>query len=270
MSRCFVRLNRSLDARDNDAVFLSRRNVSFPFVATTTRNGLATLLPVRFFMQIIDLGTRSYRDAWAEQERAHAEVVGGAAERVLLVEHPPVITLGRRAGIDRNLLASPEQLEAMGVDVVQSDRGGDITFHGPGQLVVYPIIRLIDHTLSVGAYVHGLEDAVVRLLQSIDLPGAHRDASAVGVWVHPGNDLARPAEKVCAIGVRIRRGVTMHGLALNVSTDLAFFDLIVPCGLVSRPVTSLARLLGDRAPTMPDVKQMIARELMLVFERGSV
>src|SRR4051812_18848916 len=107
-------------------------------------------------MRAIDLRYMAYREAWAAQERAHADVVGGAEEQLLLVEHPPVITFGRRAGMEGHLLASDEQLRQRGVDVVQSDRGGDITFHGPGQLVVYPIIRLIDHHLSVGGYVHRL------------------------------------------------------------------------------------------------------------------
>src|SRR3954462_7248760 len=100
-----------------------------------------------------DLGTIGYRDAWAEQERVHAEVVGGGEERVLLVEHPPVITFGRRPGVERNVVASQELLDARGVETVPSDRGGDVTFHGPGQLVVYPIIPLNDHRLSVGGYV---------------------------------------------------------------------------------------------------------------------
>src|SRR5689334_373852 len=105
-----------------------------------------------------------YREAWALQERVHAQVVDGAEERVLLVEHPPVITFGRRPGVEQNVVAPPEQIEARGVEVVPSDRGGDVTFHGPGQLVVYPIIRLIDHGLSVGAYVHTLEAAVIEAL----------------------------------------------------------------------------------------------------------
>src|SRR5579872_6909426 len=104
-----------------------------------------------------DLGRLLYREAWAIQEQVHAQVLSGGEERVLFVEHPPVITFGRRPGVSRNLIASDEQLATLGVEVVQSDRGGDITFHGPGQIVAYPIIRLNDHRLSVGAYVHGLE-----------------------------------------------------------------------------------------------------------------
>jgi lipoyl(octanoyl) transferase len=209
-------------------------------------------------MLVQDLGILSYRDAWALQEEIHAEVLAGGAERILLVEHPPVITFGRRPGGERNLLASSEHLAARGVEIVQSDRGGDITFHGPGQLVAYPIIRLATHHLTVGGYVHSLEDAVIELLGEFGIAG-QKDPAAVGVWTDKQNgELA----KICAIGVRIRRGVTLHGLALNVSTDLSFFNLIVPCGLQSRPVTSLDELLGGRSPTMQDVKLAMIRHLI--------
>jgi len=169
-----------------------------------------------------------------------------------------VITYGRRPGVDKNLLASAEQLATMGVEIVQSDRGGDITFHGPGQLVVYPIIRLADHRLSVSGYVHLLEEIIISALDRFGVP-ANADPAAVGVWT-PSNGCS--SAKVCAIGVRIRRGVTLHGLALNVTTDLRYFDLIVPCGLASRPVTSLQQLLGDRAPNMPKVKSILIEQLL--------
>ncbi len=204
-----------------------------------------------------------YRDAWAVQESAHAEVVDGAEERIFLVEHPPVITFGRRAGIERNLIASEEQLRTLGVEVVQSDRGGDITFHGPGQLVAYPIIRLIDHTLSVGGYVRTLENAVIGALRSLGIT-ARREDNAVGIWVGRAGPAGESA-KICAIGVRIRRGVSLHGLALNVSVDLSYFNLIVPCGLAGRPVTSLAERLGDKTPSFDAVKEVLRRALIDAF-----
>src|SRR4051794_28859681 len=175
-------------------------------------------------MRFDDLGTLPYRDAWALQERVHAEGVGGGEERVLLVEHPPVITFGRRPGVKRNVVASQELLDARGVETVPSDRGGDVTFHGPGQPVVYPIVRLNDHRLSVGGYVRALERAVIDALARFDVP-ARKDDCAVGVWAEdpPGSGVLA---KVCAIGVRVRRGVTLHGLALNVTTDLSYFELI--------------------------------------------
>src|SRR4051812_47146543 len=156
-----------------------------------------------------------YRDAWALQERIHAEVVAGGQERVLLVEHPPVITFGRRPGVEKNVVALPEQIEARGVEVVPSDRGGDVTFHGPGQLVAYPIIRLIDHGLSVGAYVRTLERSVIEALLEFGIV-ARKDDCAVGVWVDdpkaPGPGPAAcgiagrhppTLAKICAFGVRV-------------------------------------------------------------------
>src|SRR5678815_1256174 len=135
-----------------------------------------------------DLRTVGYRSAWALQEAAHEEVLAGGAERILLVEHPPVITFGRRAGVERNLLASSEQLQKLGVEVVQSDRGGDITFHGPGQLVAYPIVRLTDHKLSVGGYVRRLQEVVIDTLNDLGVP-PQTDPSAIGVWTC-GSDAA--------------------------------------------------------------------------------
>jgi lipoyl(octanoyl) transferase len=215
-----------------------------------------------------------YRDAWALQERVHAEVVGGGAERILLVEHPPVITFGRRPGVDRNVVASADEIAARGVEVVPSDRGGDVTFHGPGQLVVYPIVRLIDHGLSVGAYVRTLERSVIEALSEFGIK-ARKDDCAVGVWVDdprapgPGPAACGVAgrfpptlAKICAVGVRVRQGVTLHGLALNVTTDLSYFNLIIPCGLAGRPVTSLQKLLGPRCPGMDDVKRTVSGRLV--------
>lgn len=213
-------------------------------------------------MQIHDLGQMAYRDAWALQERAHEEVVGGAEERIFFVEHPPVITYGRRPGVDQHLVATPEEIQEHSVEIVQSDRGGDITFHGPGQLVAYPIVRLADHGFSVSGYVHSLESAVIAMLAEMGIT-CHADRSAVGVWT---NDGGRDA-KVCAIGVRIRRGVSLHGLALNVTTDLSAFQLIVPCGLVGRPVTSLQRLMGDKMPTMDAVKSALATHLITMLNQ---
>lgn len=217
-------------------------------------------------MRFEDLGTMRYRDAWAIQERAHAEVLAGGEERCFFVEHPPVITFGRRPNVSRNLIASDEQLAKLGVEVVQSDRGGDITFHGPGQIVAYPIVRLNDHGFSVGAYVHGLERVVVETLSDFGV-NAKADPSAVGVWVEDGSGVAA---KVCALGVRIKRGVSLHGIALNVETDLAYFGLIVPCGLAGRPVTSLRALLGSAAPPAHEVKRSLASHLSQLTESGNV
>ena len=211
-------------------------------------------------MEFIDLGRMKYRPAWERQLQIHENVHAGADETVLFVEHEPVITFGRRPGVARNLLASAEQLAKLGVEVVESDRGGDITFHGPGQLVVYPIIRLSNHKLSVSGYVHRLEEIIIDTLGALGIAGATTDPAAPGVWVPYSGQLA----KVCAVGVRIRKGITMHGIALNVTTDLHYFDLIVPCGLVGRRATSLAQLARERAWSLDEVKAQVTGSFRLL------
>jgi lipoyl(octanoyl) transferase len=209
-------------------------------------------------MIVEDLKLMGYREGWERQECAHASVVEGGEERLLLVEHRPVITFGRRAEVAaKNLVASAEQLTEMGVVVVESDRGGDITFHGPGQLVVYPIVRLNDHGLSVGGYVRKLEEIMIGALEELGVE-ARKDEGAIGVWVN--------GAKICALGVRIKRGVSLHGVALNVTTDLRYFDLIVPCGLAGRGVTSLKELLKTKAPAMEKVKRVVVEKMKEAFE----
>jgi lipoate-protein ligase B len=228
-------------------------------------------------MRTIDIGLIPYRDAWRRQEELHAEVLAGGEEALLLLEHPPVITLGRRtADSEKNLLTPLPALRQLGVDLVESDRGGDITLHAPGQLVAYPIVRLNDHGLSVGAYVRKLEDVVIATLADYDIE-AFKDEAAIGVWVnlpHAGaerRELRDPSAapdptraKICALGVRIKRGTSLHGIALNLTTDLRLFNLINPCGL-GRPVTSMAQLLGERAPAMAHLKQTFTRNFSLFF-----
>ena len=198
-------------------------------------------------MKVINLGTMPYRDAWALQEQHHDAVVAGGEAVLLLVEHPPVITFGRRSGQECNLLASQETLAKMNVDLVQSDRGGDVTFHGSGQIVAYPILRLNDYHLSVGAYVQRLEDVVISTLKYFQIH-AYKDSSAIGIWVNYSDNTSA---KICALGVRIRKGTTLHGIALNVNIDLRYFNLIVPCGLATRPVTSMQQLLSEPEASSP-------------------
>lgn len=209
-------------------------------------------------MRIEDVGSMRYAQAWALQEKRHGEVLAGAQECLILVEHPPVITFGRRAEIEgrKHLVASEEYLKQLGVELVQSDRGGDITFHGPGQIVAYPIVRLNDHALSVGGYVRKLEQIIIDTLHALGVE-ARRIDKCVGVWVGD--------EKVCALGVRIRRGVSLHGIALNVETDLNYFDLIVPCGLAGKRATSLRKILGDQCPSMEKVRQALTSHFVAGF-----
>lgn len=195
-----------------------------------------------------DLGRMGYMEAYAIQEEVHGAVLRGEApSTVLMVEHDPVVTLSKRKGVEGNLVVGREGLEARGIKVCQTNRGGDVTYHGPGQLVVYPIVRLEDYGLNVRAYVRMLEDVVIETLGEFGVEGC-RDDCGVGVWVD--------GAKVGAIGVRVRRWVTMHGLALNVTSDLDHFGLIVPCGL-NRPVTSLEKLLGEDCPSMERVKEVM-------------
>jgi lipoate-protein ligase B len=219
---------------------------------------------------VTDLGTMPYRDAWKEQERIHESVLSGGPETILLVQHLPVVTLGRREDSIRNLVTPPDQLPSHNVDLVHSDRGGDITFHGPGQIVAYPIIRLNSHGFSVGGYVHRLEAIVIATLKEIGIE-ATTDPKAVGVWVHAplspslstlGEGRGEGLEKIAAIGVRIRRGISLHGLALNVEGDLSGFSHIIPCGLTGRGVTSVRKILGDNAPSIAEVKKILTRKLL--------
>jgi lipoyl(octanoyl) transferase len=213
-------------------------------------------------MIVQDLGMMKYRDAWAVQEEVHARVLAGEEERLLLVEHPPVITFGRRQRPE-HVLTSAARLAEMGVEVVESDRGGDVTFHGPGQVVAYPIVRLADHGLSVGGYVRRLQEVVFAILQGEYGMEARLEPGAVGVWV----DSPRGVAKICALGVRVRRGVTLHGIALNVTTDLAYFELINPCGL-SRPVTSIGEVIEERATSIVEIKVSLARSVASAFSAG--
>ncbi len=208
-------------------------------------------------LHLHDAGLLSYRPAWDLQVALHERVLAGEFPGgvLMLVEHAPVITIGRRQGADRHLLAPAALLQRRGIEVVETDRGGDITFHGPGQLVAYPLLPLNTYGLNLHAYLRLLEQVVIDTLAHFHIT-AQRDPSpepATGVWVQSPQSLA----KIAAIGIKVRRWVTLHGVALNVTTDLSCFDLINPCGL-SRPVTSLQKLLGEGAPTMASVKQSLA------------
>jgi lipoyl(octanoyl) transferase len=208
---------------------------------------------------IVDLGWMGYAEAWALQKRVVTARKAGAIEDVLLLcEHPHVITQGR-SGKRENLLASENVLKQKGVEFHATDRGGDITYHGPGQLVGYPILNLGAIRRDVVWYVRMLEEAMIRATAEFEIT-AGRVAGKTGIWV--GESGAE--EKLAAIGVHISRWVTSHGFAYNVSTDLRFFDLIVPCGIADRKPTSLEKLLG-RSVSEEEVKPWIAKHLGDVF-----
>lgn len=201
------------------------------------------------------LGTVAYRPVWELQEELAAQRrEDRIGDRLLLVEHFPVYTLGR-GGDANNLLADAARLREIGAEFVRSDRGGDITFHGPGQLVAYPIVLLRD-PLDLRRYVRSLEAATIAAATAFDV-AAGRIEGLTGVWVDGRRKLA-------AIGVRVRRGVTTHGLAMNVNTDLRWFGEMIPCGIADKEVTSLARELG-RAVAMEAVEERLAGELAAAF-----
>ncbi len=213
-------------------------------------------------LEVCNLGRCGYVEAYQRQLAAHARVLADRAEEggsgalrgvVLIVEHDPVITVSQRPDAASHLLASREALASLGVDVQSTDRGGDVTYHGPGQIVLYPVLDLNAFGLRLHDYMRLLEEAVIRTLASYGL-AAERDATATGVWVRseasvawlskPGeNSAAHELAKIAAMGVRVRRWISLHGLALNVTVNLQHFNLIVPCGLVGRPVTSLDRFV---------------------------
>jgi lipoyl(octanoyl) transferase len=197
------------------------------------------------------LGTVPYRPTWELQDELAEQRRGRRiGDRLLLLEHYPVYTIGR-GGDEANLLATPERLRELGAELVRIDRGGDITFHGPGQVVAYPIIELHD-PLDLRRYVRTLEAAIIATAEAFGVSAA-RLPGHPGIWVDGERKLA-------AIGVRVKRGVTTHGLALNVTTDLRWFDEVIPCGIPDKGVTSLARELGRQVP-MKAVADELARQL---------
>lgn len=204
------------------------------------------------------LGLIPYQDAHDLQlklvEKRKAEEIPDA---LLLLEHPHVLTLGRAA--DRgNILADEETRRSRGVEVFETGRGGDVTYHGPGQLVAYPILKLMPGRQDIRRYVRDLQEVIVRTARDFGVEAEPRGGDQIGVWV--GN------EKLAAIGVRVSRWVTMHGFALNVATDLTYFQLIIPCGLRGLGVTSLERLLG-RAVTVAEVQMRAAQHFGDIFEK---
>lgn len=214
----------------------------------------------RRILEVRSLGSVPYLEALSMQrELVEARQAGCVPDLLLLVEHPHVITLGvgARHSLD-NVLASPSTLQERGVELVEAPRGGDVTYHGPGQLVGYPILDLKPDRCDVHRYVRDLEEVLIRTANALGVEEATRVEGLTGVWV--GND------KIAAIGVRVSRWVTSHGFALNVDTDLDYFGLIRPCGIEGRGVTSLDRLVGR--PVDPvQVRGALVIAFAEVFER---
>ena len=202
------------------------------------------------------LGLVDYSDALRlQQEKVAARKRGEIGDTLLLLEHPHVYTLGRNAKRE-HLLASSERLRELKAQVFDTDRGGDITYHGPGQLVGYPVLDLTRHRRDLGWYMRSLEEVFIRVATDFGVQ-AGRQPGLAGVWV--GDD------KLVALGVHVSRWVTSHGFAFNVNTDLTYFQAIVPCGLCDRGVTSLARLLGNPV-AMDDVAERVIKHFGSVFD----
>ena len=219
-----------------------------------------------------DLGLIEYREAWDYQEKLFQKIIDvksrnrkegtsvATQSHLLFCEHPHVYTLGK-SGDEKNLLVNEEYLKSRGATFYKINRGGDITYHGPGQIVGYPILDLDNFFTDIHKYLRLLEEAVIKTIAEYGLEG-ERSSGETGVWLDVGKLTAR---KMCALGVRSSRWVTMHGFAFNVNADLSYFGNIVPCGIVDKSVTSLQKELGYRL-NIEDVKDKLKKHLASIFK----
>ncbi|MCC9063454.1 lipoyl(octanoyl) transferase LipB [Flavobacterium piscisymbiosum] len=224
-------------------------------------------------IQLQDLGSKDYKSTWEYQEEIFKDIVDLKIKNrreeldlptpnyLLFVEHPHVYTLGKSGDLE-NLLLNEKQLEAKGATFYKINRGGDITYHGPGQIVGYPILDLENFFTDIHKYLRFLEEAIILTLEEYGLK-CGRSEGETGVWLDAGTPFAR---KICALGVRASRWVTMHGFALNVNVDLGYFDNIIPCGIRGKGVTSLQVELGVEKVDEAEVKAKIVKHLTQLFE----
>ena len=200
---------------------------------------------------ILDLGLSDYNDTWKLQKKLQSKrILGEIEDHLLLVEHPPVFTLGKNAS-KQHIINNSED-----VSIIQTDRGGNITFHGPGQLVCYPILDLNHYKRSITWYMRELEQLIIDVLGEYDIK-ASRKKGLTGTWVKD--------KKIAALGVRISRWVTMHGFSLNINPDLNFYKNIIPCGIKEYGVTSMAKIMGNEVPSMDEVKAKMAKHFTKNF-----
>jgi lipoyl(octanoyl) transferase len=219
-------------------------------------------------IRFIDLGLKDYKETWDYQLSLHEELVqkkmgkltGNSFQHLLFVEHPHVYTLGK-SGKEINLLVSPANLSVLGAGFYKIDRGGDITYHGPGQLVGYPVFDLEQLGMGIKKYIHTLEETIITTLQDFGILSGRLEG-ATGVWIDTG--LASRTRKICAIGVKVSRAITMHGFALNINTDLKYFNHINPCGFKTRGVTSMEKELGSRQD-INKVKEVLIEKFCNLF-----
>jgi lipoyl(octanoyl) transferase len=224
-----------------------------------------------------DLGRRSYKEVWDYQESLLKQKVDlkqaaflspqadvrlvDTQHHLLFVEHPPVYTLGK-SGKEEHVLISEAERAEKGIEYFHINRGGDITFHGPEQLVGYPILDLDKFKTDLGWYLRSLEEVIILTMADYGLKGA-RSSGETGVWLDP--DIKGKERKICAMGIKCSRWITMHGFAFNINTDLRYFDYIVPCGIQDKAVTSLEKELGHKVP-MEEVKQKVLTHFQEVFQ----
>ena len=201
---------------------------------------------------ILDLGLSPYQDAWDLQKQLQSQrILGQIKDHLLLVEHLPVYTLGKNSPKEHLL-----NNESKNISIIQTDRGGKITFHGPGQLVGYPILDLNQYKKSVSWYMRELEQLIIDVLKEYDII-AGRKKGLTGTWVRD--------KKIGALGVRISKWVTMHGFSLNIDPDLRYYQGIIPCGISEYGITSMAKLLGENVPSMADIKETLVRHFITKF-----
>jgi lipoyl(octanoyl) transferase len=222
---------------------------------------------------IQDLGLKDYKETWDYQEKLFQETLDikirnrregtslPTPNHFLFVEHPHVYTLGKSGDIS-NLLVSEERLREKGASFYKINRGGDITYHGPGQIVGYPILDLDNFFTDIHKYLRLLEEVIILTLADYGLKG-ERSPGETGVWLDVGTPFAR---KICAMGVRASRWVTMHGFAFNINTDLSYFDLMIPCGIKDKGVTSLNAELGQKEIPMGEVREKLLLHFSSLFE----
>jgi len=224
-------------------------------------------MPVKVVFE--DLGLIDYKKSWDYQEELHSEIISAKAgktrgeiiNRIIFCEHPHVYTIGR-SGKENNLLINKNILNSINATYYRINRGGDITYHGPGQIVGYPIFDLEQFNLGAKKYIFKLEDSIIKTLKEYNIY-AKRVDGATGVWLNSGE--VEKAIKICAIGIRISKYVTMHGFALNVNTDLSYFNYINPCGYTDKGVTSMKNELGAK-PDIDEVKKKILKHIINEFE----
>ncbi|QYK52952.1 MAG: lipoyl(octanoyl) transferase LipB [Fimbriimonadaceae bacterium] len=206
--------------------------------------------------RIVDLGRMAYEPAWAEQLKIHAEVLDGAPDTLIFVEHDPVLTLGANSH-EENLLLSREGYQEHGIDVIRTDRGGDVTYHGPGQLVIYPIFDISRHGKDLHKWMRDLEETMILTCAEFGIEAGRLSDVNTGAWV--GN------KKIAAIGVKVKKWTNLHGIAINCDNDLSVFNLIVPCGVVGHGVTSLSSE-SDRMVDNDMAKPAVIRAFGKVFD----